>query len=160
MMSVGFGDSKNVWGYNLFLGLGFGGCLTIIVVAAQFSAPPELLAISSGALITARSGGAAICLPIANAIFNSQITSHLPKDIANAVLPLGLSPSSLGPFIQALASQNNEALASIAGVTPQIIQAGVHALQQAYITSLRAVHGLGLALSATAVIGKFMAIFF
>lgn len=103
MISVGFGDYKSVWGFNLFLGLGFGGCLTCIVVAIQFSAPPELLASSSGALITARSAGVAICFAISNAIFNSQIGKNLLKDIALAVLPLGLPPQSLGPFIEALA---------------------------------------------------------
>lgn len=154
MMSVGFGDGKNVWGFNVFLGLGFGGCLTCIVVAAQFSAPPELLSISSGALITARSAGASICFAICNAIFNSQITKNLPKDIAKAVLPLGLPTESLGPFIQALSDHNDSAFATIEGVTPQIIQAGAHGLQQAYITSLRPLHGFGLALSTIAVIGK------
>ncbi|KAH6955604.1 major facilitator superfamily domain-containing protein [Ilyonectria sp. MPI-CAGE-AT-0026] len=154
MMSVGFGDYTNIWGFNVFLGLGFGGCLTCIVVAAQFSAPPELLAISSGALITARAGGAAICFAIGNAIFNSQIGNNLPKDIASAVLPLGLPPQSLGPFIEALANHNDHALATIEGVTPQIIQAGVHGLRQAYITSLRPLHGFGLALSVIAVIAS------
>ncbi|KAH7111716.1 major facilitator superfamily domain-containing protein [Dactylonectria estremocensis] len=154
MMSVGFGDYTNIWGFNVFLGLGFGGCLTCIVVAAQFSAPPELLAISSGALITARAGGAAICFAIGNAIFNSQIGKNLPKDIASTVLPLGLPPQSLGPFIEALANHNDRALATIEGVTPQIIQAGVHGLRQAYITSLRPLHGFGLALSVIAVIAS------
>ncbi|RSL83331.1 hypothetical protein CEP51_004575 [Fusarium floridanum] len=158
MMSVGFGDGKNVWGFNIFLGLGFGGCLTCIVVAAQFSAPPELLSISSGALITARSAGASICFAICNAIFNSQMTKNLPNDIAKAVLPLGLPTQSLGPFIQALADHNDSAFATIEGVTPQIIQAGVHGLQQAYITSLRPLHGFGLALSAIAVIASFFII--
>ncbi|RTE83244.1 hypothetical protein BHE90_002245 [Fusarium euwallaceae] len=158
MMSVGFGDGQNVWGFNIFLGLGFGGCLTCIVVAAQFSAPPELLSTSSGALITARSAGASICFAICNAIFNSQMTKNLPKDIAKAVLPLGLPTQSLGPFIQALADHNDNAFATIEGVTPQIIQAGVHGLQQAYITSLRPLHGFGLALSAIAVIASFFII--
>lgn len=155
-MSVGFGDYKSTWGFNVFLGLGFGGCLTCIVVAAQFSAPPELLAISSGALITARSGGAAIGFAIGNAIFNSQIDKHLPEDIASAVLPLGLPSTSLGPFIQALSNQNDQVLATIKGVTPEIIQAGVHGLRQAYITSLKPLHGFGLALSVVAVIGKYI----
>lgn len=153
-MTVGFGSKKAIWGFPVFLGLGFGGCLTCVVVAAHFSAPPALLALSSGGLITARSSGAAICFAIGNAIFNSQITKNLPKDIAAAVLPLGLSPQSIGPFVVALAGQNNAALATIEGVTPEIIGAGVHGLQQAYITSLKPLHAFGLALSILAVIGK------
>ncbi|KAH7146822.1 major facilitator superfamily domain-containing protein [Dactylonectria estremocensis] len=158
MMSVGFGDGAQVWGFCLILGLGFGAGLTCIVVAAQFSAPPELLSISSGVLVTARGAGAAIGFSICNAIFNSQISKNLPKDIASAVLPLDLPTESLGPFIQALAAQNESALAAIDGVTPQIIQAGVHGLQQAYITSLRPLHGFGLALSTVAVIAAFFII--
>ncbi|KAH6950332.1 major facilitator superfamily domain-containing protein [Ilyonectria sp. MPI-CAGE-AT-0026] len=154
-VSVGFGDYKNTWGFNIFLGLGFGGCLTCIVVAAQFSAPPELLALSSGALITARSAGAAIGFAIGNAIFNSQISKNLAKDIASAVTPLGLPSESLGPFIQALNNHDDNAFAAIEGITPEIIQAGVHGLRQAYITSLRPLHGFGLALSIIAVIASF-----
>lgn len=152
MMQVGFGDGDQIWGFCILLGVGFGGCLTCIIVAAQFSAPPELLSLSSGALVTARGTGAALGFSICNAIFNSQISTHLPKDIASAVLPLGLPTESLGPFIQALSDQNDAALAIIEGVTPQIIQAGAHGLQQAYITSLRPLHAFGLALSVVATI--------
>ncbi|KAK5059701.1 hypothetical protein LTR84_009584 [Exophiala bonariae] len=155
MLTLRLGDSKNVYGYPVFLGLGLGGCLTLVVVAAQFSAPPELLAIGSGALITARSFGAAICLPIANAIFSSQISKNLPHEIAEAVLPLGVSPENLGLFIQALSGHDSAVLGAIPGVTPQIIGAGAHALQHAYLLSLRPVHAFGLAVSAIAVIGKY-----
>jgi hypothetical protein len=154
MMSVNFGSARTIWVFPMFLGLGFGGCLTCIVVAAQFSAPPALLALSSGGLITSRSAGAAICFAIGNAIFNSQINKYLPKDIAAAVLPLGLEPQQLGPFISALATHNNAALSEIPGVTPEVVGAGAHGLQQAYITSLRPLHGFGLALSLVAVIGE------
>lgn len=154
MMSVGFGSSTALWVFPIILGLGFGGCLTVIIVAAHFSAPPELLSISSGAMVTTRALGASVCLPVTTAIFNSQLTKYLPKDIASAVLPLGLSPDVLKQFIPALIANDNGTLATIPGATPEIIGAGVHGLQQAYITSFRALHGFGLALSAVATIGK------
>lgn len=155
MISVGLGSSKAVWGYALFLGFGLGGCLTLIVVAAHFSAAPELVSLSSGLLIAFRSLGASVGLPVYSAIFNSQITKYLPADIAAAVLPLGLSSKVLPEFISALSASNNTALASIEGITPDIIQAGSHGLKSAYLRSFRAIHITALVVSITAVVGKF-----
>ena len=73
MLSANLGSSHAVWGYALILGFGLGGCLTVVVTAAQFSAPPALITLSSGALICFRSLGASVGIPTYNAILNSQI---------------------------------------------------------------------------------------
>ena len=126
-----------------------------MVAAAQLSAPPHLIAITSGILLAIRSFGGsvglAICksnpvipgLPkltiVVTAIFSSKISSSLGSNIAAAVLPLGFPPQNLEAFIGALAGQDQAALAHIPGVTPQIIGAGVHALQEAYLSSFKPV---------------------
>jgi hypothetical protein len=74
---------------------------------------------------------------IVNAIFNGQLENHLAREIAAAVLPLGLSPKVLPEFIGALAANNQKLLISVPGVTPQIIGAGVQALKEAYLVSFR-----------------------
>ena len=59
-----------------------------------------------------------------------------PK-IAKAVLPLGLPTSSLPEFIGDLATNNSTALQTVQGVTPQIIQAGIRGLYEAYTVGFR-----------------------
>lgn len=150
MIGVNEGTSKEIWGLAVILGWGLGTVLTSLVTAAQFGTPPELISLSVGALLCVRTFGASISLPINNAIFNSQIQKHLGPGIAAAVLPLGLSPDVLGRFIEALSANNQAALAGIPGVTPEIIQAGVHALQAAYVSSFRIMWIMPLVLSVLA----------
>ncbi|KAK7702842.1 hypothetical protein SLS64_009453 [Diaporthe eres] len=150
MIGVNEGSSKEMWGLAVILGWGLGTVLTSLVTAAQFGTPPELISLSAGALLCVRTFGASISLPINNAIFNSQIQKHLGPGITAAVLPLGLSPDVLGRFIEALSANNKAALARIPGVTPEIIQAGVHALQAAYVSSFRIMWIMPLVLSVLA----------
>ncbi|PVH83866.1 MFS general substrate transporter [Cadophora sp. DSE1049] len=132
-------SSTAAWIYMALLGLGTGLGLTCIVTAAQLSAPPDLIAISSGLVFSVRSLGGSIALAIYNAIFRASLDKHMGKGIASAVIPLGLSPSVLPDFITALTSQNQKALMSIPTVSPQIIKAGAAALKQAYLVSFRGV---------------------
>lgn len=91
---------------------------------------------------------------IVSAIFNTKINSTLGSSIAAAVLPLGFSPQYLEAFIGALAGQDQAALAQIPGVTPQIIGAGVHALQTAFLASFKNVWIAAAVFAGVTVIGK------
>lgn len=71
------------------------------------------------------------------------------------MLPLGLSPAVLKQFIGALAANDQQALTVIQGVTPQIIGAGFHALQEAYLKSFKGVWIAGAALSGIGCLGQF-----
>lgn len=64
---------------------------------------------------------------------------YLAPSIAGAVLPLGVDPDDLPRLIQGLTTQDQMLLASIPGMTPRIMQAAVHALQEAYLLSFRRV---------------------
>jgi hypothetical protein len=70
------------------------------------------------------------------------------------VLPLGLAPSSLPDFITALTANDKNALQSIPHVTPQIIQAGVGGLLNAYLSSFRYVWVTAAAFALAAAIGS------
>jgi hypothetical protein len=59
-----------------------------------------------------------------------------PK-IAGAVLPLGLPESSLPALIGDLAANNQTAIATVPGITPQSIGAGVGGLFDAYSLGFR-----------------------
>ena len=74
-----------------------------------------------------RVNGGAVGIAIFNAIFTDEM-AHLGDNIAAAVIPAGLPPSSVGDFITNLAGQNNTGLALVPGVSPPIIGAGVGAL--------------------------------
>lgn len=90
---------------------------------------------------------------IDNAIFNSKLNNKLPANIAAAVLPLGLPPTSLDPFIGALAGNAPPAqIAAIPGVTPQIIGAGIDGLHKAFQESFKSVYVAAAVISAVATI--------
>lgn len=154
MIAVDEGSSEEMWGLAIILGLGLGAVLTSLVTAAQFGTPPQLISLSVGALLCVRTFGAAISLPINNAIFNSQIKKNLGPNIAAAVLPLGLSAEVLGRFIAALSANDQGALAKIPSVTPEIVQAGVQALKGAYVSSFRILWIMPLVLSVLALTCK------
>ncbi|KAK5954684.1 hypothetical protein OHC33_004408 [Knufia fluminis] len=143
-----------MWGYPVFLGIGLGWSLTYLVTAAQLNAPPHLIAITSGILLAIRSFGGSVALAIYTAIFNSSLSKHLGHDIAAAVLPLGFPPTELDAFIGALAGQDQAALAQIPNVTREILGAGVHALLNAHLVSLRGVWIAAAVFSGDTVIGS------
>ena len=59
--------------------------------------------------------------------------------VAAAALSNGLPKTSVTDLIVALSDQDEQALAKIPGVTPQIIGAAVVALKKAYLKSFHAV---------------------
>jgi len=130
-------SSKAVWGYPVFLGIGLGICLCALLTAAQLSTPRELIAITSGLMISMRSLGGSVGLAIYNAIFTAKFSANLGPKIAGAVLPLGLPMTSLPQFIGDLASSNTTDLPNVPGVTPQIIGAGVGGLFEAFSLGFR-----------------------
>lgn len=144
----------NIWGYPVFLGIGLGLALTTLMVAAQFSTPPELIAVTSGLMISVRSLGGTVGLAIYNAIFNGTLSRNLVSDIAAATLPLGLPETSLGPLIGALSVNNATALGEIPGAGPDIIAAGAGALLNVFSMAFRYVWVAAGAFALLALIGK------
>ncbi|KAE9363866.1 MFS general substrate transporter [Stipitochalara longipes BDJ] len=154
MASVGPSSSIAAWVYPAILGLGIGWSLTCLVTVAQLSTPPSLIAITTGLLIAVRSLGGSIGLAIFTAIFNTALAKKLGPGIAKAVIPLGLAPVNIEAFITALANNDESALMTIPGVTPQIIGAGVQALKTAFAGSFREVWITAAALAAVATIAS------
>ncbi|KIL86255.1 putative transporter C3H1.06c [Fusarium avenaceum] len=145
-----------IWGYTVMAGLGLGFGLVIAVTTGQMSTPPGLIATTSGLILTSRSLGGSVALPVYTAILNSLLKQHLGKEIAEKTLPLGLSATDLPAFIGALASNDQKSLASIPGITPKIISAGVVGLKAAYGIAFRGTWGAAAGVSA---VGLILAIF-
>ncbi|KJZ75161.1 hypothetical protein HIM_05355 [Hirsutella minnesotensis 3608] len=136
-MSTANRETNNaVWGYPVLLGFALGMTLTTLVTAAQLSIPPQLISVASGLIISVRSLGGTIGIAIYNALFTSQMR-HMPENIANAVLPLGLNQDSLKPLVGALSSHNETALAAVPGASREIIEAASGALLDTYILAFR-----------------------
>ncbi|KAK0628354.1 hypothetical protein B0T17DRAFT_652233 [Bombardia bombarda] len=116
-----------LWGYHVLLGAGLGMTLTMLVIVAQISTPPELISIASGLIISICSLRGTVRLAIYNALFNSAM-ERLGDSIANAVIAEGLDPSFVSPFITAQAGHNYTAILNIPNITKDIIDAGGVAL--------------------------------
>ncbi|KAF5987292.1 hypothetical protein FCOIX_995 [Fusarium coicis] len=128
-----------IWIYPITLGLGLGVCMPALITAAHFATPRELIAITSGLMISIRSLGGSIGLAIFNAIFSNELSSNLEPKISHAVLPLGFPEKELPQLIPALAHNDTVALKQINGISPEIIHAGVDGLLEAYRVSFRGV---------------------
>ncbi|KAF9774801.1 hypothetical protein IL306_007166 [Fusarium sp. DS 682] len=139
------------WVYTIVGGTGLGSLLPLSMAASQFATPPELIALTSSMMICVRSLGGSIGLAINNAVIHSALDKELPK-VAAAALPLGLPASSLGDLIQALASQNKQAIATVPGITPQIAEAVVRGMKKAYVVAFRNSWIVSAAFSALLVI--------
>lgn len=144
------GQLATALGTIALLGVGLAGPLILILAGVQLTIPPDLMATGSAAVVCTRALGATIFTAIYGAAVNGRLNQYLPKYIANAVLPLGLAPSSLGLFIRDLSTQDFSSLESLPGVTPQIIAAGAQALQQAFVDAIRVVFIVGAALGGLA----------
>ncbi|KAK3324879.1 major facilitator superfamily domain-containing protein [Apodospora peruviana] len=155
MATSGVSSEKEVWGYPVFLGIALGLSLVSLITAAQLSTPPELIAITSGLVIGIRSLGGSVGLAIYNALFNDAM-GHLGENISAAVIPLGLPPKMVGGFIGALNAHDVEALFSIPGVTPQIVEAGGAALLETFMKGFR---NVWIAASAFVALGSILAVF-
>lgn len=105
-------------------------------------------------MIGMRSIGGVIGLAIYNAVFNAKLDAYLGKNIAAAVLPLGLPASSLPALIGDLAGHITPTPQTVPGVTPEIIQAGTGGMLAAFVQAFRYVWVTAGALSLAVAIRK------
>ena len=132
------------------VGFGLSGPLLLILAGTHLSIPPHLMATGSAAVVCMRAFGATIFTAVYAAVVSGRLKELIPKYIAEAVLALELPTTSLGSFVGALTAHDEAALAHIPGVTPQIIGAGVAALQQAFTDAIRVVFIIAACFGAVA----------
>lgn len=130
------------WILPVLPGLALASIVPLTMVSAQFAvSSPELVALASALMTTARSLGGAIGLAINNAVVNSALNKQLSQKISAAVLPLGLPSSSLSALITVLSSSQSQdaamELEEVPGATSEIVQAAVIAMKRAYLAAFR-----------------------
>jgi hypothetical protein len=126
--------------------------LILVVAGTQLSAPHHLMATATAVVVSSRTVGGSVFTAINSAVVGTRLAANIPAYIAKAVLPAGLPPTSLGPFIGALSAQDFAGLQHIPGVTPAVIGAGLAALQQAFCDSIRVVYYIAAPFGVVAII--------
>ncbi|KAL1898487.1 hypothetical protein Sste5346_003390 [Sporothrix stenoceras] len=125
-----------VWGLPVLLGAGLGIILNVVVVLAQMSTPPHLIAAATGLIMSLRSLGGTVGLAIHQALLSDEL-GKLPVRVADVAIAKGLPESSVSAFVGAILGGNQTALASISGVTTDIITAGTNAKLDTYVLGFR-----------------------
>jgi hypothetical protein len=88
MATAGPLSGDHVWGYPIFLGIGLGTCLCTLVTVAQLSTPRELIASTSGLMISIRSFGGSTGLGICKSLLAPSIP---PSNMLQTTLSLSAS---------------------------------------------------------------------
>jgi len=126
--------------YSGFVEFFSGWILVLLYVMIQFSFGDDIIGTTTGILHVATNMGPAFALAFYLTIIRSMVTQDLPKYVAKAVLPLGLPITSLRPLLEAIASQQEAALAKVPGISGPIILAAIQASRHAQSHSYRIVY--------------------
>jgi hypothetical protein len=154
MASVNPSMRRNALGYSPFFGIALGTALNAIVTVAQLSSPPDLIAITTGLMISTRSVGGTVGLAVFSAVFSGTLNRELPEKVLQASVPLGLNTAYLGMLLGGLTTGNSTLLNAIPGVTPGMLQAAGVAVKESYTLGFRYVWITAMAFAATGVMGK------
>lgn len=155
MAATSLTSEKNIWGYNIFLGIGFSGGILALTTVVQLSIPHELVAPATGLIIAVRTLGASISLVVYNTILNSVLKSKLVPAISKAATAAGLPASNLPEFVPAFLGGNPAQLEKVPQVTDSIIQASTLALKHVYNSGFRYGYASTAAFSAVVVLGQY-----
>ncbi|KAK4891827.1 hypothetical protein LTR27_009679 [Elasticomyces elasticus] len=150
MTSLNLATRWNPVGFAVLLGVGLGSALNTVIVTAQLSTPPELIALASGLMIGMRSTGGTVGLSIFQAILS--VLKELPGKVISQVIPLGLDAQYLEALLTGLATHNASQIQSIPGMTPRIVEAATVGVKEAYMTSFRNVWIAAAAFAAVAML--------
>ena len=154
MASLTPNTPHNAAGFAVFLGLGLGVALNTLVVTAQLSTPPELIAIASGLMIGMRSTGGTVGLSIYAALLSNTLSKQLPAKVLAQTVPLGFNPRYAGQLLSGLSADNTTMLHEIPGITAQIIDAAGLGVKEAYAIGFRYVWIAAGTFAAVATIRK------
>lgn len=146
---------SHFWGYVTFYGSGLGCGVITLYTTAQLSTPPELIAVTSGLMGSIRSTGGSVAVAVYGALFSQGLTKNLYPKVSDAVVPLGVSETEVGPLIADLSAGATEAALNLPGVTIKVVEAAGAALKSAYIIGFRNVFICAAAFAALGLGGKF-----
>ena len=144
---------NQIYGLVILYGYSLGIAICILIVLAQLSIPSELVATATGLSLATRAAGGTVGLAVYDALFNNEISNKLVSEVSQAALSLGLPPASLRALLGALEADDQAAFAHVPGITPQIIQASVHAFKSVFSKAFQHVYIMSCAMLGFAIIG-------
>ena len=125
------------WGYNVILGVGQSGPLTLLTAYIQFASPPDMLSTATGLAFSARALGGALGSAVVNTIINNKIGQTYASSVGGAAVKAGLPPSSIGALLAALATGNPIAIAEVPGISNSILGAAMDVSHQVFAAAYR-----------------------
>jgi hypothetical protein len=114
---------------------GLGGVIVPAATVAMIAAPDALITTCAALSLSVRAVGGSIGYSIYYSIFHDKIIAKLPVLVATYAIEAGLDPKEAKLFVGTLVT-NVSAIATVPGVTPKIINAGLLGQQWAYALSL------------------------
>lgn len=144
------GQSTRACVFSGLAGVGCGAPIALCIAGVHLASPHALIATATALMITCRAVAATTFTAIYSAALTDRLEPKIIDYVSTAAVKAGLPLESILPFVGALAGQDMAALPMIPGVTPDIIKAGVDALQQAYADSLRVIFIIAVPFGAAA----------
>lgn len=137
MTTIQPGQNASSLVFAAFGGFGTAAVLAQAITGVQLVSQHSHLATATALAVVARAISSTTFTSIYTAVVNRKLSSYISSYIATAAAKAGLPAAYIPAFVQALVAQQTGQLGSIPGVSPEIIQAGVRALQQAYADAIR-----------------------
>ncbi|RAO73849.1 uncharacterized protein BHQ10_009861 [Talaromyces amestolkiae] len=117
-------------GFNVLIGIGLSGPLTLLVALVQFTAPHRHLSTATGLAFSARAIGGAFGSAVLDAIINGVLGNTYASKVSTAAVDAGLPQSDISALLAAMSA--GTPLTSVPGINTTIAAAAEIASQNAY----------------------------
>jgi hypothetical protein len=117
-------------GFNVLVGIGLSGPLTLLVALVQFTAPHRHLSTATGLAFSACAIGGAFGSAVLDAIINGILGNTYASKVSTAAVDAGLPESDISALLAAMSA--GMALTSVPGVNSTIAAAAEVASENAY----------------------------
>jgi hypothetical protein len=117
-------------GFNVLIGIGLSGPLTLLVALVQFTAPHRHLSTATGLAFSARAIGGAFGSAVLDAIINGVLGNTYASKVSTAAVDAGLPEADISALLSAMSA--GTALTSVPGVNATIAAAAESASENAY----------------------------
>lgn len=145
-----------VVGFAAVAGFGVGGLVATIPTVCVIASPSNMIATTAALTLAVRLFGGTIGYTIYSNIFNNKLTVNLPTLVSRYAVEAGLPSTSVADFLTAFLATPAEtsALASIPGVSSQVLAAAALGERWAFAESLKWVFVASLPFGALAMLAS------
>lgn len=141
----------------LFLGttfIGYTDGVAIIITTIEIPDQDDI-GIATGVMGALRSVMGSICTAVYTAVLQNRLAETVAAQVPQAVIGAGLPSQSVQSFLQALTSGSKQALDTVKGLTPQILEIGEAVYKHAAADAFRTVFLTSIAFGGVGIILSF-----